>query len=191
MKKCNVCNQNKFTNNFSISHSICKICRAKDARERRKWKLEDFDFSSIASRFWEKVKKTDSCWLWMAGTNKYGYGKFFINGKDTGSHRISYMLSFGFVSKNVFICHTCDNPPCVKLDHLFLSTPQGNMDDKVKKRRHMYGNNHTNAKITKEDVRVIKRRYLTEKISQSKLGEEYGVHQAHISKILCGKVWQL
>ena len=43
---------------------------------------------SIPERFWSKVNKTDTCWLWIASTDHGGYGRFFVSGKKFDSaHR--------------------------------------------------------------------------------------------------------
>ena len=87
-------------------------------------------------RFWEKVEKTEYCWIWIARKNHHGYGEFTFNGKVWKSHRLSYFLSNGDFDKSLYVCHTCDNPSCVRPDHLFLASQKSNMIDMVDKKRH-------------------------------------------------------
>lgn len=86
-------------------------------------------------RFWSKVNKTDGCWLWIASRHKKGYGQFKLDGKMRKAHRVAWELTYGPIPPDKNVCHTCDNPPCVRPDHLFLGTNGDNVRDAVKKGR--------------------------------------------------------
>lgn len=82
------------------------------------------------SRFWSKVEKTPTCWHWTASLNDKGYGNFTINRKHILAHRLLFMVTHGVVlSTQQFVCHSCDNPACVRPEHLFLGDNQTNMTD--------------------------------------------------------------
>lgn len=70
-------------------------------------------------RFWNKVCKTETCWIWTASQTSAGYGVFGIKRKTDKAHRIAWRLIKGEIPKNVRIFHSCTNILCVNPDHLF------------------------------------------------------------------------
>lgn len=87
-------------------------------------------------RFWEKVAKGDGCWLWTASTRKNGYGWFGgLDISETFAHRCSWIYTFGAIPDGLCVLHRCDNPPCVRPDHLFLGTQYDNIKDMISKGR--------------------------------------------------------
>ena len=93
--------------------------------------------------WWSKVAVADpdACWLWTAGTDRDGYGKFAIghggqNQTHTRAHRFAYETFVGPIPDGHVVMHTCDTPPCVNPAHLMTGTPLDNNDDKVAKGRH-------------------------------------------------------
>lgn len=100
--------------------------------------------SRLADRFWKKVRKTSGCWLWTGGTSTYGHGRMRVcrNGDRwlVLPHRLSYLLNVGDIPQGdgfhgTCVCHRCDNPRCVRPDHLFLGTVRDNNMDGVRKGR--------------------------------------------------------
>ena len=78
-------------------------------------------------RFFDKVDKTDSCWNWLASTNASGYGLFRFQGKTSKAHRVSYILTFGYIDENLVIDHLCKNRKCVNPLHLELVEQKENV----------------------------------------------------------------
>lgn len=86
-------------------------------------------------RFHDKVLVGDGCWEWAAGRSGSGYGGFAVHQRVEGAHRVAWELWNGPVPDGLQVCHRCDNPTCVRPDHLFLGTIQDNQRDKVAKGR--------------------------------------------------------
>jgi hypothetical protein len=86
-------------------------------------------------RFWSKVNKTETCWLWTGHCNCDGYGEFSICGVRILAHRASYLLEYGMLPEGLSVLHSCDNPPCIRPTHLFLGTQQDNVNDMIAKGR--------------------------------------------------------
>ena len=89
-------------------------------------------------RFWEKVDTSGECWEWTASTSHGGYGRINLPGspkRSMGAHRYSFLLHYGPFDQRLFVCHHCDNPGCVRPNHLFLGDAIDNAVDMSLKRR--------------------------------------------------------
>lgn len=97
---------------------------------------------TLAERFWAGVEKTDGCWNWVLSTRNKDVEYGCIRdreGKSQRTNRVSWELHFGPIPEGMIVCHKCDNPRCVRPDHLFLGTHKDNHDDMVRKGRQAKG----------------------------------------------------
>lgn len=139
--------------------------------------------------FWAMADTSSDCWIWQGSKVGMGYGKTSWKSKCMRAHRLAWELVNGPIPNGLFVCHRCDNPACIRPDHLFLGTPTQNVRDMVKKARHSHGEASAKAKLTENDVREIRRRYQPRKVSLSQLADEYGVDTALVHRIVQNKIW--
>lgn len=176
-----------------------------------------YDDARIA-RFWPKVNKTPDCWEWTACVGRR-YGLFFNGKKLMPAHRFAWEITNGPIPEGIFVCHHCDNPLCIRPDHLFLGTHSENMADRNAKGRQASGERHVSVthpevlmrgdwhyartqperlargeghgmtSLTEDQVREIRARYGTGP-SYAALAAEYGVDKGTISNVVRRKTWK-
>lgn len=85
-------------------------------------------------RFESRMIKTETCWELPQSIR---YGKITVGTgserKTVSGHRFAYSTWVGDIPEGMCVCHHCDNPKCVRPDHLFLGTHKDNTDDAIKK----------------------------------------------------------
>jgi hypothetical protein len=145
--------------------------------------------------FWDAVDKDapNGCWVWTGRRGgKLGYGRLKRNGVSYQAHRYSWTLTNGEIPDGLFVCHHCDNPPCVNPAHLFLGTQADNLADRDAKGRAVYWRGPKNAatKLTEEQVQEIRRlSQIHIETSQIELARRFDVSPSLISQIIGGKAW--
>jgi len=86
-------------------------------------------------RFWVKVKKTETCWIWggarstnhIVGHTAGPYGHFKVNGKVVQAHRYAYESLIAPIPSSLTIDHLCRNTLCVNPKHLEAVTIKENL----------------------------------------------------------------
>jgi hypothetical protein len=134
--------------------------------------------------YWANVPTNlpvDACWEWQG---KRGYGHF---GSDR-AHRIAYEASHGPIPAGLFVCHHCDNPPCVNPAHLFAGTHDDNSADMVAKGRASRSPYRTH-KIDLDTARQIRSAY-ADGATTTELGERFAIRRGQVGKILRGDAWK-
>lgn len=121
------------------------------------------------------------CIEWSGTLNDAGYGLLMWEKKYRRAHRLAWEMKNGVITGGLFLCHRCDNPKCINVDHLFLGTPTDNMRDKIAKGR---GNA---TKLTVPEAQEIKAAKGLQ--PRRTVAERYGVSERTISAIWSGENW--
>lgn len=146
----------------------------------------------IATRLWTNLDRgtsPDSCWRWCGYHDKGGYGKIQLDGKPYRVHRLSWELTYGAIPSGIFVCHHCDVRDCVRPAHLFLGSQADNIADRDRKQRQPHGERQGSAKLTVEDVRVL-RQEREAGVTLRVLAQRFGVSTSLVSVIARRTIWK-
>lgn len=142
---------------------------------------------NFPERFWAKVHKTESCWIWTAHRKADGYGRMRkAPGEPTRliyAHVASWILHIGPVPEGKCVLHNCptgDEPACVNPTHLWLGTRRENNVDKATK-------GQSRIKVSDSDIQEIRRLYAETKTTHHALAERFGISQGMVSMIIAFK----
>jgi hypothetical protein len=138
----------------------------------------------------EWVENENGCYICTSHSrSQKGYPFYSWDKKSGHMSRFIWEQLHGDISKEMHVCHKCDNPSCINPKHLFLGTNNDNVQDKMKKGRHKNntpkGEGHWWAKITKDIANNI----FNEIGTQKEISQKYGVSQSTVSEIKSGKRW--
>ena len=174
---------------------------------------------TLEQRFWKYVKKLDGdnpCWIWIGARYPSGYGQLRVCGKTRLAHVLAWEILKGPVLDDLVIKHTCDNKPCVRIDHLAPGshaqnmqeakergrmatglrnghytqphkTPRGPEHSLATRLRTPRGDKHPNVKLPQIEVDAVRERYRAGGTSYAKLAQEKKVSKGLIAAIIKGR----
>ncbi len=133
------------------------------------------------ARFWSKVEKTESCWLWTASRNTRGYGQLRISGANVTAHRLSWTIAHGRTPEQC-VLHRCDVRTCVNPAHLFEGSNRDNVNDRVRKQR--------SARVLNKEQAIEAMRRVAQGESYRSIGAALGVSTGAIFRLAKGQTWR-
>lgn len=92
-------------------------------------------------------------------------------------------MANGPIPEGMDVLHTCDNPSCVRPDHLFIGTDSDNQIDCCLKGRKP---RPVTQKLAEGDVRAIR----ASRLRARDVAKKYGVSRATIYSIRQRKTWK-
>lgn len=184
IKNCSVCGS-PFTTKKKTTFTCSKNCASSLPRPAH------HDPRRIEARFWNQVEKLENgCWVWKPSQERKKYGQFYVHNKPVATHRFSYELHNGQIEEGMYVCHHCDNPPCVNPSHLFLGTSEENAQDMQDKGRKAIGERTGGAKLQPSQVLKIRELYASGNYGVVQLAGMFGVDFTNISMITTRKTWK-
>ena len=139
-----------------------------------------------------EAAREGDCLISPRGTCSGGYAELNVNGRPQRIPRLMLERKLGRKLKSdEHTRHSCHRRRCINPDHLSPGSAWDNTQDKVKAGRAKgpTGERHASAKLTEDDVREIRRRYAAGGITQTALGDEFGVLNSTISRIINRQKW--
>lgn len=160
-------------------------------------------------RFWTRTElgpivriELGPCVVWAGAKFPAGYGEIRFFGRNDYAHRVAYTITYGPIAPAFEIMHRCDNPPCVRLDHLVCGTHAENMRDRDAKRRGFFSSHEWEPavaamrlkghrprpprKITPDNIDDMRRRVANGIATQAELSREFGISTSYVSDIVGG-----
>lgn len=176
---CDYCGQLFIASNRNWSQKFCSVRCARKKQMVNRYPPAPVRFANKIQR----VSDASSCWVWLGRKHPDGYGLFrptkFTN---VLAHRYAYELYVEPIPDGFCVCHHCDNPICVRPDHLFLGTHQDNMDDRERKGRTKPP--PPPIKFNDEVVSELRRKFVGRYGQLSELAREYGMTHTNVRQIV-------
>ena len=125
----------------------------------------------------------NDCWEWRGYLDTNGYPQLSDKGRERMCNRISYEIFKGKIPEGLFVCHSCDNPPCTNPKHLWLGTPKENIQD-------MFIKGRKKTKINIIIANLIRKEYKLGGWTYVNIAKKFGIKQGTVGDILHNRIWK-
>lgn len=163
----------------------------------RKWRHGDVDTLKstkglpTVERLRLRTQDCGDCRLWTGPKHDaMGYARMFVDGRLQYVHRVAWELVNGPIPEGLVLLHSCDNPACIRAEHLSLGTQRDNVQDMLNKGRvDRRGDRANPAKLTWLQVREIRHLY-SEGATRAELSDQFGICRSQVSNIVNNRNWK-
>ena len=132
------------------------------------------------------IKKDNGCIEYKYSLDQAGYGHICHNGDQLRASRFIWEYNNGKIPNGLLVCHKCDNPPCINIDHLFLGTYKDNNNDMINKNRMPLGENRAQSRLSNNNVIEIYR----SKLKTKELMKKFNINRSHVNAIRRKVCWK-
>lgn len=173
----------------------CRLnCQHRLANAKKNWR-PDTPLEITQSIALNEVCAPDDCIEWTGNTNRGGYGIVYIKGRKRLAHRLAYAAANSLKIEDldgVVIRHRCDNPLCIRPEHLLPGTQADNVKDMYERSRNVQntarGSAAASSKLKESDIPIIRAR-LSAGERRGAIAADYGVARGTIFRIQSRKTW--
>ena len=148
-----------------------------------------FDGVPLAHYYATVDTMTDDCILWPYGLNGTGYAQVMLDGEHVTLHALACEQFHDPRPAGMEVLHSCRNRDCYNPRHLRWGTRQENSADTLRDGTRARGEMIHQSKLTREQVLEIRTSYAAGGVLQRELGDEYGVAQQTIGRIVRRTEW--
>lgn len=143
--------------------------------------------------FWLRTKLNieTGCIEWTERLDKDGYGIFCYINSTYRAHRMAWIFKKGSIPDYVLVCHECDNPKCVNIEHLFLGTFCDNNGDRATKGRSANTNGELNPLAIRKENEIKTIRFLYQMgIERRYIRKIFDIPESSLDQILRRLRWK-
>ena len=141
---------------------------------------------TLAEKLDARTTKTPTCWI-VSGyaLPRNGHVQISHGGKVQSVSRAAYELHHGPIPPGLVVAHVCDNPRCVRPDHLVATTQGENVRDSIRKGRY---NAFGRQKLNEAQIFDIRRRAAAGE-TYARIAWEFGIKRHTVSGIVHRRSW--
>lgn len=192
-----------------LSHLVCRICgkQAADVRGLHKhiershqvdaWSYYSEHRDALRLRVLStispviRVASLGECWEFQGRPGRNGYRTMRVAGAPTqAAHRLAFFAWAGYMpAPDTMMRHACDNPQCVRPEHLSPGSQLENMADRDERGRTIRGEDQHCSVLLESDIHEIRLKKSWGWANRA-IARELGVSAATVDRVVNGVLWR-